>query len=85
MVKTITVGQLRQNPTEALAAVEAGETYRITRHRREIGQIVPPAPAGVALIPPKRRGGTRLAQLARHELTTAASIDELLDDERGMW
>ncbi|GAB3486561.1 type II toxin-antitoxin system Phd/YefM family antitoxin [Flexivirga sp.] len=41
-MKTITVGQLRQNPTAALDEVERGETYVVTRHRREIGRLVPP-------------------------------------------
>ena len=40
-MKTITVGQLRQNPTTMLAEVEAGETYSVTRHSREIARIVP--------------------------------------------
>ncbi|QQS01112.1 MAG: type II toxin-antitoxin system prevent-host-death family antitoxin [Austwickia sp.] len=80
-MKTITVGQLRQNPTTMLAEVEAGETYRITRHHREIARIVPRWPE-LALLPPKREGGSRLADLPRHELRTAASIDALLADER---
>ncbi|MBK7822297.1 MAG: type II toxin-antitoxin system Phd/YefM family antitoxin [Tessaracoccus sp.] len=41
-MKTISVGQLRQNPSDALAEVERGETYLVTRHRREIGRLVPP-------------------------------------------
>lgn len=41
-MKTISVGQLRQNPSEALANVERGETYLVTRHRREICRLVPP-------------------------------------------
>lgn len=40
-MKAISVGQLRQNPTAALDDVARGETYIITRHRREIGRIVP--------------------------------------------
>lgn len=80
-MKTITVGQLRQNPTAMLEDVEAGEVYRITRHDREIALIVPRDPAAT-LIPRKRDGGTHLARLARHELRTAASIDDLLEDER---
>lgn len=40
-MKTITVGQLRQNPTEMLDAVEAGETYTVTRHGRPIARIEP--------------------------------------------
>ena len=83
-MKVITVGQLRQNPTRMLNDVEAGETYRITRNDREIGRIVPPAPAPL-LIPPKRPGPTRLAELQRHEIQTATSIDELLESERGAW
>lgn len=42
-MKTITVAQLRQNPTAALAEVERGETYRVTRYRQEVARIVPPA------------------------------------------
>jgi prevent-host-death family protein len=80
-VKTITVGQLRQNPTAMLEDVEAGEVYRITRHDREIARIVPRDPSA-ALLPPKRAGGSDLAGLERHELRSAASIDELLADER---
>lgn len=80
-MKTITVGQLRQNPTTMLADVEAGATYRVTRHNREIARIVPRG-LGLELQPPKRRGGSRLAALPRHELRTAQSIDELLADER---
>ena len=80
-VKTITVGQLRQNPTAMLDDVEAGEVYRITRHDREIARIVPRDPSAT-LLPPKRSGGSHLSELDRHELRTATSIDELLADER---
>ena len=83
-MKTISVGQLRQNPTAALADVAAGETYSITRHNREIGRITPPQ-ATVALIPAKKTGGARLAALPRHELRTASSVDELLADDKGDW
>lgn len=41
-MKTISVGDLRQNPTSALDDVEHGETYSVTRHRREIARLVPP-------------------------------------------
>lgn len=80
-MKTITVGQLRQNPTRMLADVENGETYRVTRHSREIARIVPRAHE-FDLVAPKRRSGSRLADLPRHELRTAASIEDLLADER---
>lgn len=80
-MKTITVGQLRQNPTAMLSEVEAGETYSVTRHNREIARIVPRVHQ-VELLPPKCHTGTRLAGLPQHELRTAKSIDELLADER---
>ncbi len=80
-VKTITVGQLRQNPTTMLADVEAGEIYRVTRHNREVARVVPRSHE-IELLPRKRSGGSRLAGLPHHELRTATSIDELLADER---
>lgn len=80
-MKTITVGQLRQNPTAMLDEVEAGEVYRITRHDREIARVVPRDLSSV-LLPPKRTGGSHLAGIDRHELHSADSIDELLADER---
>lgn len=83
-MKTITVGQLRQNPTEMLADVEAGETYRITRHNREVGRVVPPAEDSV-LIPAKRPGRARVLHLPRHDLRTAESVDALLEEMKGEW
>lgn len=80
-MKTITIGQLRQNPAPMLADVEAGETYQITRHSREIARIVPRDHA-LELLPPKSGAGSHLSRLPRHELRTAASIDDLLEDER---
>lgn len=38
------MGQLRQNPTAALDALERGEEFIITRHRKEIGRLVPAKP-----------------------------------------
>lgn len=80
-MKTITVAQLRQNPTAMLAEVEAGETYRVTRHNHEIARVVP-REHSVELVLPKIATGSRLASLPRQELRTAASIEELLADER---
>lgn len=83
-MKTVTVGQLRQNPTEVLDEVAAGATYAITRHNHVIGHIVPPeGTAGIA--PPKKSGAAQTRLLDRVELTSAATIDELIDDARGDW
>lgn len=80
-MKTITVGQLRQNPTAMLAEVEAGETYVVTRHSRQIARILPRS-GELELIPRKRASGSHLTDLPRHELRTSGSIDDLLADER---
>ena len=79
-MKTITVGQLRQNPTSMLDEVEAGEVYRVTKHGREIARIVPSDPASLRT-PRRRIEGSNLTGLARHELRTAVSIEALLADE----
>lgn len=81
-MKTITVGQLRQNPTAMLADVEAGASYSITRHNREVGRVVPPGTAP-GVTPPKKSGPSRLATLPRHELRTADSVEALLAELRG--
>jgi antitoxin (DNA-binding transcriptional repressor) of toxin-antitoxin stability system len=39
---TVSIAELRQNPTPAFDAVEAGNTVIVTRYRKEIGRIVPP-------------------------------------------
>lgn len=83
-MKTITVGELRQNPTAALDEVEKGGTYRITRHNREIGRIVPPGSAP-GVLPPKRRGTPNTAGIERVTLRSAESIDELIDSTKGEW
>ena len=83
-MKSITVGELRQNPTAMLADVESGATYRITRHNREIGRVVPPGSA-VPLTPAKKRGPSRTTELPRHEVRSAESIDALIDELKGEW
>lgn len=83
-MKTVTVGQMRQNPTGVLAEVEAGATYAITRHGHVIGRIVPPNGAA-DIAPPKKTGAAQTRLLDRVEVTSAASIDDLIDDARGDW
>ncbi|MGH1523488.1 type II toxin-antitoxin system Phd/YefM family antitoxin [Leifsonia sp. L25] len=39
--RSITVGQLRQNPTKMLADVQSGERYVVTSHGRAIADVVP--------------------------------------------
>lgn len=73
-MKSITVAELRQNLTAMLDDVAAGESYRITRHGREVGRILPPDEAP-PLIP----------ESARHDATHGAArprAAESADDRR---
>ncbi len=41
MSKTISVGELRQNPTRMLREVRAGATYTVTDHGEPIAEVAP--------------------------------------------
>lgn len=83
-MKSISVGELRQNPAPMIADLEDGEPYALTRHNRRIGTIVP-AVSSASLIPRKANGPARTRAITRHDLTSASTIDDLLDDEKGTW
>lgn len=83
-MKSITAGQLRQNPTAMLDDVEHGQTYVITRRSRPVGRVVP-MEGDAVMIPPKKQGRSSLASLPRRQLRTASSVDELLEDMDGEW
>lgn len=83
-MKSISVGELRQNPASMIADLEGGEPYALTRHNRRIGTILP-AVSSAALISRKASGPARTRIIARHDLTTASTIDELLNEEKGLW
>lgn len=40
-MKTIKVGELRQNPTQMLRDVEAGDEYLITSNGRDVAKVTP--------------------------------------------
>lgn len=79
-MRTITVAELRQNPTDALADVEAGATYVVTRHRRPIAKLVPATAEPIVLVPARKSGGSRLSELARERVYTRGEIEALLAD-----
>ena len=85
-MKSITVAELRQNPTAALADVEAGESYVVTKHRRPVAKLVPPDTHEPARIVPARNPGpSHLSALPPRTLKTAASVDELIADMQSPW
>jgi Antitoxin of toxin-antitoxin stability system len=81
-MKTISARELRQNPSRMIHDVEAGETYSLTLHGRQVGPIVP-AQNSARVIPPKWSGPVDISVFAPHELRTADSVDELLEDMKG--
>ncbi|CCK59279.1 Conserved protein of unknown function [Mycobacterium canettii CIPT 140070010] len=83
-MKSISVGELRQNPAPMIADLEGGEPYALTRHNHRIGTIVP-AVSSATLIPRKASGPAQTRTIARHDLTTASTLDELLNEEKGPW
>lgn len=83
-MRTISVGELRQNPTRMLNEVEAGEVYAVTRHNREIARITPTT-SSTAAVPPKRQGGARTSTLPYVALPGDMSMDEFLDELKGEW
>ncbi|MQY23158.1 type II toxin-antitoxin system Phd/YefM family antitoxin [Nocardia macrotermitis] len=84
-MKTISVGELRQNPAEMVADVESGEVYELTRHNQRVGFIVPATTSSHLIAPRATEGGAHTRDIARHELRSAASVDELLESEKGDW
>lgn len=83
-MKTISARELRQNPSAMIHDVEAGEAYALTLHGRRVGTIVPELTA-TRIVPPRRTGPVDVSVFSRHELTSAGSIDELLEDAKGEW
>lgn len=83
-MKTISVGELRQNPTPMLDDVAAGETYLVTRHSRGIAKVVPTA-SSASVIPPRHSGPATTRMLNRVELPEDLDIDGLLDELKGEW
>lgn len=85
-MKSITVAELRQNPTAALADVEAGESYVVTKHRRPVAKLVPPdTHEPVRIVPARNPLPSNLSALPPRTLKTAASVDELIADMQSPW
>ncbi|MGC4173745.1 type II toxin-antitoxin system Phd/YefM family antitoxin [Demequina sp.] len=77
-MRSISVGELRQNPTEALAAVEAGESVVVTRHRRPIAKLVPVDRTPLTLIPARNPNGPRLSDRPNMPRRTYEETEALL-------
>lgn len=83
-MSTIPHRELRNNSTEILRRVEAGETFEITNHGRTVARLVPYTASPLDLLRESGRiTGTTAVDLdalpAAHGLTSR----EVLDDLRG--
>lgn len=81
-MKRITVRELRQNPAPMVQGLEAGESYVLIKRDREIATIVP-MQSSAEITPAKRQDGEVSFSLSAYELSSASSVHELLDDEKG--
>lgn len=83
-MKTISVGELRQNPTPMLDDVAGGETYVVTRHSREVARIVPTT-SSATVTPPRSSTPSRTVDLPRVELPDGLDFDAFVADLQGEW
>lgn len=77
-MKTITVAELRQNPTQALADVEAGESYVVTKHRRPVARLAPLGNEATEIIAPRNPGPVVYADWPTRRTYARTDSDELV-------
>lgn len=86
MPVTITIRDVPSETRDRLArqAAAAGQSMQQYVRARliDLGHAEYVPGSGTRISPRRRLAGSRLADLPRHELRTASSIDQLLADER---
>ncbi len=88
-MRTVTHREMRNNSSEILRAVAAGETVRVTNHGRFAAVISPPNELTLTRL--VADGQARSARRPVQQLTTierrssTVSGADLLDDVRGRW
>ena len=78
----IGIRELRQNPAAMVAGIRQGKSYVLTEHNRALATIAP-ITTSAATVGPKSARPVDVSVFTRHELTTAPSVDALLDDLEG--
>lgn len=85
-MKTVTVAELRQNPTPALDAVAAGASLTVTKHRRPVAMLVPADDdAPVKLLPAANPSPSQLAARPRSSLHSYEDTESLLEVMGSEW
>ncbi|MHC4135599.1 MAG: type II toxin-antitoxin system Phd/YefM family antitoxin [Planctomycetota bacterium] len=80
-MKRIPLHELKQRLSALVAEAEGGESLLVTRHKRVVAQLVPPA---AHLHVGSRFGGGKLTPLLRGR-TKGRYLDVVADDRRGGW
>jgi antitoxin (DNA-binding transcriptional repressor) of toxin-antitoxin stability system len=80
-VKRIPLHELKRRLSALVSAAEGGESFLVTRHKRIVAQLVPPAPH---LHVGSRYGDGTITPLLRGP-TKGRYLDVLADDRRGGW
>lgn len=81
-MKTLSVGELRQNVTQMLDDVAAGETYVVTRQDRQVA-FVTPATGSATVVPARSADGSNTRSLSRVALPDGQGVDAFLADLNG--
>ncbi len=81
MAKSIPHRELRNNSSEVLRRVQAGETLQVTNHG-EVVAVLSPAAQGIAprVVPAKRRGDFASIRRVRSVETVRDALDALREE-----
>lgn len=86
LMRTITVAELRQNPTAALDDVAHGETLVVTKHRRPVAKLVPPDDdALLRVVPARDTRPSRLSDRPPADQDTVEETEKLLAEMASDW
>ncbi|MDJ1370523.1 type II toxin-antitoxin system Phd/YefM family antitoxin [Gulosibacter molinativorax] len=77
-MKTISVAELRQNPTAAIEDVANGETYVVTRHKHPVARLTPIDDDAVQIIPPRNPRAPKLADRKDLPRKSVAEVEALI-------
>lgn len=82
MARTIPHRELRNNSSQVLRDVQAGESIEISNHGEVVAMLVPPTRASASLRVRKARtrGGFRDLPRVRRDESVQASLDDLRGD-----
>ncbi len=82
-MKTISVAELRQNPTNALDAAARGEIYVVTKHHQPLAQLGPLSDVTLPVVPARNPGPVTFEDWPHEPVHSQDEIDELVEWTKG--